>query len=52
MVKPVWEIDGITANYLAASLGTPDETVRRLRDGLARIKSDGTFAAIQWKWSE
>lgn len=47
-VTRVLLLDGISNDlYIAASLGTPDETVQRLRDALATLKRSGRYEQIK-----
>jgi polar amino acid transport system substrate-binding protein len=47
---PLPELSSENGLYMAASPGTSDALVERLRAELARIRQDGTYAAIQKKW--
>jgi polar amino acid transport system substrate-binding protein len=50
-VVPVWELTDLPQTYMAFSLGTDPSLVARLTAGYRHIVDDGTFAAIQKKWS-
>jgi len=54
ILVPLFEItdrdEKFPGDFVAASPGTPDAIVERLKASLNKIKTDGTFAAIQAKW--
>ena len=47
---PLNDLGGASGLYMAFSHGTPDETVKRFREALARIQADGRYDAIVVKW--
>lgn len=51
-LEPVFTVSAENSLYLAFSLKTPSETVKRWQDTLDGLKKDGFFKKISEKWSD